>query len=314
MNKYFPTIVVALISGLIVYLLSLTPATALILGSLIGLSPSVSDTVRLQVAATAKLLLTVAIVLLGLTLQIEQVWQISLSTIWITIISILVVVVTGMLLGKRLLGNSNLGLLLGAGTAICGASAISAVGGAIRAKSGDMAVALGVVLVYNFMALLTFPIMGTFFELSPNQFGVWAGLAIHDTSSVVGAATQFDVRSLNLATTVKLARAVWILPLVLFAAKYYGAGGRNGGVRLPLFLWGFLAASISASYFSIPDNSIAHALQMAKLLMCSAILLLGMGIDLHQVRQVGAKALLSGAVLWLLSLSLSLGYVIVFWR
>lgn len=287
-----------------------SPDVAMILGFVVGLVPGLGAAVKQTATTFSKHLLGFAIVMIGFTLNFLTLAATGWNTLWVTVISIFAVVLLGVYLGERLLNSKTLGLLLGSGTAICGASAISAVGSAIGARATDMALALGVVLVFNSIALLSFPWLGHLLELSPVQFGIWAGLAIHDTSSVVGAASIYSHDSLEVASTVKLARAVWIVPLAAFAARKFGQ--RVASTKIPWFIWGFVGASALGTVIGLPDALMEWLEVSAKRLLASAIFLVGAAISLKSLREVGQSSIVVGAILWVASAVISLIYIKVF--
>lgn len=286
----------------------LSPDVAMLIGFGCGLLPRVGECLRQVASSFAKQLLAIAIVLVGFTIKAQSLLATGWSTLWVTVLSIFSVVLLGVFLGQKILKQERLGLLIGSGTAICGASAISAVGAGIGAKGAEMAMALAVVLVFNCLALFLFPWLGHAFQLSPEQFGVWAGLAIHDTSSVVGAAAIYSPDALKIAATVKLARAVWIVPLAAFAARKFGRG--ESAAQVPWFIWGFVAASIFGTILGVPAEQMAMFGALARRLLGAAIFLIGSTITVTQIREIGGTAILVGGVLWVVSLAISLGYVV----
>lgn len=296
---------------LAIALTEVSPGLAMALGILIGAVPFFGEALRRIGAGLAKELLALAIVLLGLTLDIFRIGSTTLSTLGVTVLSIVAVVTLGVLLGRFFLKNETIGLLIGSGTAICGASAISAVGAAVGAGGSDMALALAVVLVFNLAALFLFPAVGHLLNLTPEQFGVWSGLAIHDTSSVVGAAAVYSPESLKVAAIVKLARAIWILPLAAIAARRFRvADGKGRSPSMPWFIWGFILASIIGSALKVDSDSAAGISWLVKGMMGAALFLLGAGLSWAQLKQLGLRALIVGSIVWAISLTLGLFFVL----
>ena len=195
--------------------------------------------------------------------------------------------------------------LIASGTAICGASAIAAVGGAIRAKDEELSIALGVILLFNTIALFLFPFLGHLLNLSPTTFAVWAGLAVHDTSSVVGAALAFDPLAIEAATTVKLARAIWIAPLTLLFSTLL-APSADRGLHLPWFLWGFLGASLICSFIPLAPALVTGIQVSARALFAAALFLIGAGLKPGLVAQAGVRPLLLGGALWIVAAGFTL--------
>jgi uncharacterized integral membrane protein (TIGR00698 family) len=193
------------------------------------------------------------------------------------------------------------GFLIAAGTAICGGSAIAAVGPVVGADEDEMSVALGTVFILNSIALLIFPVIGTAMHLSQSQFGLWAALAIHDTSSVVGAAAKYGAVALAIGTTVKLARALWIVPLTVGTAvvKRSRGSATNAKIQWPWFIALFVLAALLNSFVSSGVH-VFHALYSAgKVGLTATLFLIGCGVSRATLRQVGARPLIQGVLLWI---------------
>ena len=282
----------------------MSPGLALIVGVAIAylhLNPYTEITPKLS-----KRMMAWSIVGLGTTVNIVAVYTVSVSSFGLTVLTLLITIGGGWIIGSIFGITTDLRALIASGTAICGATAIAAVGETLHAKKEEMSLALGVILVLNGVALFLFPYLGHLMQLSPHNFGVWAGLAIHDTSSVVGAAIQYNVDSVETATTVKLARAVWIAPLALMFA--YALHPKDGKlkIRLPWFIGGFIA---SAALFSFVPALAAYSSQVgfvARKGFIFAIFLMGSNIDVQSLRELGIKPLLFGIILWGISSVVSL--------
>jgi uncharacterized integral membrane protein (TIGR00698 family) len=207
-----------------------------------------------------------------------------------------------MALGRILRVRPRPAFLIATGTAICGGSAIAAVGPLLEASDEEMAVSLGTVFVLNAVALLLFPPVGAALGLTQSQFGLWAALAIHDTSSVVGAASRFGTESLAIATTVKLARALWILPLALAtAAARRAARGQAAGrarISIPWFIGLFVLAALCNTYLPAPAPVYPFLARLARIGLTVTLFLIGTGISRRTLRQVGPRSLLQGTLLW----------------
>lgn len=276
-----------------------SPPIALVLGLIFAL---VADHPYSKGASRAtKILLQVSVVLLGFGMNLEMVVKAGRSGILFTIATIFGTLAIGFLLGKLLNVDKKTSALVSSGTAICGGSAIAAVAPAIDADNDQISVSLGTIFVLNSVALLTFPLVGKFFNLTQNQFGVWAAIAIHDTSSVVGASQTFGAEALAIATTVKLARALWIAPVaLLFSFFYRGQAAKK--VVFPLFILFFLLATIVRTYsptFILPSIYDSIVL-LAKQGLTVTLFLIGSGLSLPTLKKVGVKPLLQGVVLWIL--------------
>jgi uncharacterized integral membrane protein (TIGR00698 family) len=243
-------------------------------------------------------------------MNLQEVLKAGASGILVTLLTILGTLGVGWSIGRALKQDSVVSHLINTGTAICGGSAIAAVGPVLGADSRAMSVALGTVFVLNSLALLIFPVIGHQFHLSEPQFGLWAAIAIHDTSSVVGAAAKYGNQALQIATTVKLARALWIVPLTLATAWLFKR--QSGTTRFPTFILGFLLASVLQTYLP-PVHAIAPAVvALAKAGLKVTLFLIGTGLSLETLRAVGIKPFAQGVVLWVLVSVASLWLVMSF--
>src|SRR5713226_7554478 len=231
-----------------------------------------------------------------------------------TAISITFALALGVLLGKMLQVGKTQSLLISVGTAICGGSAIAAMGPILQANEEEMAVSLGTVFVLNSVALLMFPFIGSYLHLSQTQFGLWAALAIHYTSSVVGAGAKFGATALAVGTTVKLARALWIVPLAVATAMLKKSKAK---VNWPWFILYFCIAAVLASYVPkyLPQTvGIFAALnKLGRSGLTVVLFLIGTGITRNTLREVGTRPLVQGVALWLVVASLSLWAIHVGW-
>jgi uncharacterized integral membrane protein (TIGR00698 family) len=214
-----------------------------------------------------------------------------------TMLGISFALLVGMGLGALLDVRKIPAFLISTGTAICGGSAIAAVGPITQASDEEMAVSLGTVFVLNSVALLIFPAIGTALKLTQSQFGLWAALAIHDTSSVVGAAAKYGAEALAIATTVKLARALWIVPLALATAAVRHTKAK---VQWPWFIGLFCLAAMCNTFFPQGAREYSLAVKVAKVGLTATLFLIGSGISVATVKKVGHRPLLLGVMLWLL--------------
>ncbi len=282
----------------------MSPGLALILGVMLSYFGFQKDAALAQVYS--KKLLAWSIVGLGATVNIAAVMHESVGNFKLTIISLLITIGGGWLLGQLLGISASLRALIACGTAICGATAIAAVGESIRADKEEMSLSLGVVLVLNGIALFLFPYLGHMLDMTPHDFGVWVGLAVHDTSSVVGAALQYSPESLPEATTVKLARAIWIAPLAVFFAMLLKPDGSKVKMKLPWFIGGFVIAAAVFSFVPMLTRYAPYIAMIARKGFVFAIFLLGTTINLPSLKRLGIKPLMFGVFLWILSSVVSL--------
>jgi len=255
-------------------------------------------------------LLAWSVVGLGAGMDLRVVLRAGLHGLGYTIVSISLTLALGLWLARRMGVAGNTGLLVSVGTAICGGSAIAAVAPVIGAEEHETTVALGTVFMLNAAALVLFPAVGHLCHLSPEGFGLWAALAIHDTSSVVGAALSYGKEALQIAVTVKLARALWIVPVAfgIGLLRHREKGGVKG--KRPWFILGFLAAAALATYvpaLHVPATWVALAAKQGLVL---TLFLIGAGLTPETLRKVGVRPFLHGLLLWVLIGSASLGAIV----
>lgn len=252
-----------------------------------------------------KYLLQTSVVLLGFGMDIGAVYKAGKDGVLFTIATIFGTLVLGYFAGKMLGVKERTSSLISSGTAICGGSAIAAVGPAINAGADEMSVSLGTVFVLNSIALFLFPVIGHALNLSQNQFGVWSAIAIHDTSSVVGAAGTYGAEALATATTVKLARAIWIAPLALFFAYIYRKNSvvkdQKSKIAIPWFIFFFLLATAFRTYApaAILPSIYDAIVNLAKAGMIVTLFLIGASLSRKTLKNVGTRPLIQGVFLWI---------------
>lgn len=249
-----------------------------------------------KLSKVTKYALQASVVGLGFGINLYQVAETGLTGFFYTAISLIATMVVGLLLAKLFGVEKKLNHLISAGTAICGGSAIAAVAPAIKASEKEISVALGVVFILNALALFVFPFIGNQLQLSQEQFGVWAAIAIHDTSSVVGAATEFGEKALEIATTLKLTRALWILPMVLITGFLFKSEGK---VSFPKFILFFLVASLFSTFLSGLSEVYSWLTLLARKGLIISLFLTGAGISMSLLRTISIRPFLQGVVLWL---------------
>jgi uncharacterized integral membrane protein (TIGR00698 family) len=273
-------------------------------------------------ATTRKLtptLLQASVIGLGFGADLRVVVEVGTRGIGYTAVGIAATLAAGLLLTRILRVSRDLGLLVSVGTAICGGSAIAAVVPAIGAREDDATVSLAVVFLLNAVGLLVFPPLGHLVGLDQDAFGLWAALAVHDTSSVVGAASAYGPRALEVATTLKLARALWIVPLALGLGFWASrtapadAASTKSKPKLPWFILGFLATAALATY--VPAiHEWGHGLaRVARQLLVTTLFLIGANLSRSAVQAVGARPLVLGVSLWVSSATGSLAAILTGW-
>jgi uncharacterized integral membrane protein (TIGR00698 family) len=251
---------------------------------------------HLQARSLAKLLLQISVVGLGFGMDLHEVLRAGRSGFVYTAISICFVMLAGWLLGRLLVVKSRISFLVSAGTAICGGSAIAALAPIAEANEEEIAVSLGTIFILNSIALFLFPVIGIMLHLTQTQFGLWSALAIHDTSSVVGAAAKFGAVSLAVGTTVKLARALWIVP-VSFGVSLTRKG--NARVHLPWFILFFCLAAMARTYLAALQPFYATCRHIGIIGMTVTLFLIGTGLSRESLKKVGTRPLLQGIALWI---------------
>ncbi len=285
-----------------------SPPVALAMGLVFGLA--LPHPYGNQAKKSSKFLLQASVVGLGFGMNLHQVLRAGRSGFVYTMLGISFALIVGMGLGSLLSVQRVPAFLISTGTAICGGSAIAAVGPITHATDEEMAIALGTVFVLNSVALLTFPSIGAALKLTQSQFGLWAALAIHDTSSVVGAAAKYGTEALAVATTVKLARALWIVPVSIGTALVRGAKAK---IQWPWFIAFFCLAAVCNTYLPAGAHAYTLAVKVAKVGLTATLFLIGSGISVGTVKRVGHRPLLQGIILWLLVLVGSLWLIRLGW-
>lgn len=282
----------------------ISPAIALFLGLMFAIvfgTPFPKFNKKLS-----KYLLQASVVGLGFGMNLQKSLQSGADGMLFTIVSVIGVMILGVLLGRWMKINDKASYLISSGTAICGGSAIAAVGGVMKANEKDMAVSLGVIFILNAVALFIFPPLGHLFHMSDAQFGTWAAIAIHDTSSVVGAGAAYSPEACELATLIKCTRALWIIPLAFFTIWYFRkekGGEGKAKVSIPWFILLFVVAMVINTY--TPDSMMSYMrpvytaiVAIAKQALVAVLFAIGASLSIKVVREVGVKPLVQAVVLW----------------
>jgi len=263
-----------------------------------------------QTKKTTKILLQISVVLLGFGMNLSEVLKAGKSGVLFTIATIFGTLALGFFLGRLLNVKDKTSSLISAGTAICGGSAIAAVAPVINADEEETSVSLGTIFILNSIALFVFPVVGRGLNLTQNQFGVWAAIAIHDTSSVVGAAAKYGNEAVQIATTVKLARALWIAPVALLFSYFYRTDKIK--IAVPYFILFFLLATIVRTYApaEFPPSIFDSLVLLAKAGLTVTLFLIGASLSREVLKKVGARPLVQGIILWLVISLVSLWAVL----
>ena len=244
------------------------------------------------------ILLQVSVVGLGFGMNVTSALKAGKEGILFTIVSIIGTLVIGFFMGKFLKIEKKTSYLISTGTAICGGSAIAAISPVIKAQEKQISVALGTIFILNSAALFLFPFIGHQLNLSQSQFGMWCAIAIHDTSSVVGAASKYGPQALEIATTVKLARALWIIPVAFLSTFIFK--NKNSKIKIPYFIGLFVLAMIANTYIPFVQQYNHYLTNIAKAGLTLTLFLIGCGLNRKTISSVGFKPLIQGVILWVI--------------
>lgn len=256
----------------------------------------------------SKYLLQASVVGLGFGMNVSQALASGKDGMLFTIVSVFGTLLLGMFVAKKLQVDRKTGYLISSGTAICGGSAIAAVGPVVKAENDQMSVALGTIFILNAIALLLFPVLGHFFGLSQHQFGLWSAIAIHDTSSVVGAASAYGEEALKVATTVKLTRALWIIPLTFATSLIFKS--KSDKMYMPWFILFFILAMVLNSVFSLPEDLTKGIVWVARKGLTLSLFFIGASLTKTVLRNVGVRPMVQGVLLWICISVVSLLYIV----
>lgn len=273
----------------------LSPALSLLMGIVMALV--LGNPFPLFSKKASKKALQVSVVGLGFGMNLFESLAAGKQGMLFTIVSVIGVMCIGVLIGKWMKVNHKSAYLIATGTAICGGSAIAAVGPVIDADDDQMSMSLATIFILNAIALFVFPPIGRWIGLSQEQFGLWAAIAIHDTSSVVGAGAAYGEDALQIATTVKLTRALWIIPLALVSSLIFRAKGKK--VSVPWFILLFVLAMVLNTFLPIPSAATNLIVMLSRKLLCMTLFLIGCGLSLSSIKKVGARPLALGVLLWI---------------
>jgi len=255
----------------------------------------------------SKYLLQISVVGLGFGMNLLDSVKAGSDGMFFTLFSVISVMLIGILVGKWLNIGKVPSYLIASGTAICGGSAIAAVGPIAKANESEMSVSLATIFVLNAIALFLFPVLGHWLNLTQHQFGLWAAISIHDTSSVVGAGATFGEEALKVATTVKLTRALWIIPLSVFTSIYFKSKGDK--ITIPWFILFFILAMVINTYLNIPKAITHEIVSVSRQSLTLTLFFIGAGLSRSTIKSVGMKPLVLGVTLWFFIAVISLAFI-----
>ncbi|HFI4795816.1 TPA: putative sulfate exporter family transporter [Elizabethkingia anophelis] len=245
----------------------------------------------------AKYLLQFSVVGLGFGMNLTEAIKVGKEGLIFTVASIFFTLIVGLIIGRYLKINKSTSTLISGGTAICGGSAIAALAPVINAKDEDISVAMACIFILNALALLIFPVIGHQLNMSQDQFGLWSAIAIHDTSSVIGSAQKYGEEALKIATTVKLERALWIIPVSILLSVLNKGSVKK--IKIPYFILGFIGAILLAYYFPQIRPFGEIMVFTAKKALNITLFLIASGLSISSIKKVGVKPLVQGVLLWI---------------
>ena len=283
-------------------ILSSSPLIALILGASFTLVFGSSR--ELIKKSTGTMLLQTAIVIIGLTMSASSV--IDLTASYLPYISVFVILtfLLGLIIGRILRIDTRLSLLLASGTAICGVTAIAAISPLIKARQKDLLTSLAIIFIFNLIALALFPVIGNSMDMSDERFGAWIAMAIHDTSSVIGAALSYGGNAAEIATTLKLGRTLWIIPLIIILGLLF-KNDDNEKAKFPLFVFVFILAVLLGTQLNLNQQTITTLDSLSRLFLIAALFCIGTQINLESIKNIDIKTIFLAIALWLFALMAS---------
>ena len=277
-----------------------SPLIALLMGSLLVIVFKFpNDYIERSVATN---LLQAGIILIGLTISASTALEVTFKYFPYVSVFVLIIFFMGLLLADLFKIEKKLGILLASGTAICGATAMVAISPLIKAKSKDLLVALAIIFIFNAFAIGVLPLVGIKLSMSSESFGAWSSMAVHDTSSVIGTAIAFGGSALETATTLKLSRTIWLIPLIIILGTFYQNKSR---VKFPIFISLFIAAIAVGSIFNLSQETINLIDTTGTIFLISALFCLGTQISLETIKEINTKTFIFALSLWLVALIFS---------
>ena len=290
-------------------ILSSSPLIAIILGASFTLVFGSSR--ELIKKSTGTMLLQTAIVIIGLTMSASSV--IDLTATYLPYISVFVILtfLLGLIIGRILRIDTRLSLLLASGTAICGVTAIAAISPLIKARQKDLLTSLAIIFIFNLIALALFPVIGNSMDMSDERFGAWIAMAIHDTSSVIGAALSYGGNAAEIATTLKLGRTLWIIPLIIILGLLF-KNDDNEKAKFPLFVFVFILAVLLGTQLNLNQQTITTLDSLSRLFLIAALFCIGAQISLEAIKQIDMRTFSVAFVLWTFTLIFSYSLINLF--
>ena len=277
-----------------------SPLLALLLGSALVLIFKFPENYINKSLGT--IFLQIGIIIIGLTMSASNAYDVTSKYFPYISIFVITVFLVGTLLSNLLKVDKSLGLLIASGTAICGATAMAAIAPLIRAKPKDLLFALGIVFIFNAIAMGVFPLIGNSIGMTNEVFGAWVAMAIHDTSSVIGTAISFGGSTVETAATLKLGRTIWLIPLILIISFFY-KDNEGSKAEFPFFIFIFIMALLLGSYINLPQNTILFLELISNIFLVAALFCIGTQINIQSMKGIDTKIFSLAFILWIFGIT-----------
>ncbi len=252
--------------------------------------------------------LQIGIIIIGLTMSASNAYDVTSKYFPYISIFVITVFLVGILLAKLIKVDKSLGLLIASGTAICGATAMAAIAPLIQAKPKDLLIAMGIVFIFNAIAIGVFPIVGNSLGMTDEIFGAWAAMAIHDTSSVIGAAISFGGSAVETAATLKLGRTIWLIPLILIIG-FFHKDKKSSKIKFPFFIFIFVIALVFGSYINLTQNTLLFLEYVSNIFLVAALFCIGTQINLESITGIDIKIFSLAFILWIFGIMAAIALI-----
>jgi len=252
--------------------------------------------------------LQIGIIIIGLTMSASNAYDVTSKYFPYISVFVITVFLVGILLAKLIKVDKSLGLLIASGTAICGATAMAAIAPLIQAKPKDLLIAMGIVFIFNAIAIGVFPIVGNSLGMTDEIFGAWAAMAIHDTSSVIGAAISFGGSAVETAATLKLGRTIWLIPLILIIG-FFHKDKKSSKIKFPFFIFIFVIALVFGSYINLTQNTLLFLEFVSNIFLVAALFCIGTQINLESITGIDIKIFSLAFILWIFGIMAAIALI-----
>ena len=283
-----------------------SPLLALLLGSVLVLIFKFPEGYINKSLGT--IFLQIGIIIIGLTMSASNAYDVTSKYFPYISVFVITVFLVGILLAKLIKVDKSLGLLIASGTAICGATAMAAIAPLIKAKPKDLLIAMGIVFIFNAIAIGVFPIVGNSLGMTDEIFGAWAAMAIHDTSSVIGAAISFGGSAVETAATLKLGRTIWLIPLILIIG-FFHKDKKSSKIKFPFFIFIFVIALVFGSYINLTQNTLLFLEFVSNIFLVAALFCIGTQINLESITGIDIKIFSLAFILWIFGIMAAIALI-----